>query len=266
MSDNTRTKLTDERILDVLRREEPPVWSARRLSEETGVVRQTAHNRLRDIAERHEAVKTMKIDRATVYYYADLASDPTASVETRHRESLISEFTDKFVGLQSAPWTAIHPNDGPAEAGDKIQIEIEGEPGEWMELMRHHWDSRRDEYLHDIIESETQAQISGVLVSKPTVPIEHVEYPDDYDLELNIGVDTIDSDRGTATVCAGVKNYLIRPCNDAVFLTDVSVDWISPRGEGAEQQMGEFTAEDIDDSEAWDYAEIEDVGSFEEET
>jgi len=88
----------------------------------------------------------------------------------------------------------------------------------------------------------TQALISGELYEKPTVPIEHTDYPDDYDLELNIGVKDIEKDGTTAFVVAGMKNYLVRPCNDAVFLKDVSVDWISPKGDGQEIESWSFDA------------------------
>jgi hypothetical protein len=46
-------------------------------------------------------------------------------------------------------------------------------------------------------------------------------------------------------VATGFKNYLLKPCNDAVFLKDVTVDWISPKGEPADLEE-EFSTEDLD--------------------
>jgi len=94
---------------------------------------------------------------------------------------------------------------------------------------------------------ETQALISGELYSKPTVPIEHSGYPDDYDLEGKTGADTrrVGDHSREVLVATGFKNYLLKPCNDAVFLKDVTVDWISPKGEPADLEE-EFSTEDLD--------------------
>jgi hypothetical protein len=247
-----KKKITDEQILQLLRSGDVPAWSARKLAENTEVTRQTAHNRLDQLAEKHEAVETMKIGNATVYYYDGALSDPSAPIEERHKESLISEFTDKFVGLPTAPWTAVHPNDGPAEAGDKVQIRVEGVPGRWGSLMTHTWDSRREELIYEETSAdESQALISGELYAKPTVPIEHENYPGDYDLELNIGGEyqDVEGRERPILIAAGVKNYLIKPCNDAVFLENVSVDWMSPKGHGQELETVEITPGMIEEVE-----------------
>jgi hypothetical protein len=46
-------------------------------------------------------------------------------------------------------------------------------------------------------------------------------------------------------VATGFKNYLLKPCNDAVFLKNVRVDWISPKGEPADLEE-ELSTEDLD--------------------
>jgi len=231
-----------------------PVWSTSAIAEEFDVARQTVHKHLTQLVEEKDDVETIRVGQTAAYYVPGVAAEPpetTISLEELHRQSLKREFTDKFVGLQTDPSTAVHPRDGPAEAGDKIQIEVEGLPGDWHELMRHTWDSRRYEYLHDRISSETQAQISGELVAKPTTPIEHTDYPDDYDLESETGAEVVEKDGRNFIVAGGFKAYLLRPCNDAVFLTDVSVDWMSPKGEGREavEYSVDDLIEDLDNSD-----------------
>lgn len=252
-----KEKVTDKQILRLLRSDDPPVWSARELAENTDITRQTAHTRLSELAEEHDGVQTMKIGRATVYYYRGADADPSAPIEERHKESIIREFEDKFVGLPTAPWTAVHPNDGPAEAGDKVQIRVEGEPGRWRQQMTHTWENRRQELIYEETSSdETQALISGELYAKPTVPIEHTDYPDDYELELNIGGEyqEVEGRSRPILIVPGVKNYLVKPCDNAVFLTGVSVDWMSPKGHGQELETYEITQEMIEGEEARDEA------------
>jgi hypothetical protein len=207
-----------------------PVWTASSIADELNVSRPPVQDRLKNV-EQDPRVKTIQVGNTKAYYLSD--EDPRP-IEEQHRDSIIEEFTDKFVGLPTAPWTAVHPNDGPAEAGDKVQIRVEGVPGRWRQQMTHTWDSRREELIYEeTSDDETQALISGKMYARPT-PIEHTDYPDDYDLELNIGAEIVENDGSSALIAAGVKNYLIRPCNDAVFLKDVSVDWMSPKGHGQE--------------------------------
>lgn len=225
-------KVTDERILEILRSRDRPGWTAKALADYVDVSRQTAYNRLEKLTEKNDDVATMKAGRTTVYY-SDVATtgsnqDPDAPLEERHKQSLIVEFEDRFVGLQAAPWTAIHPEDGSAEEGDKIQLHVEGQPGDWRVLEKHRWENSRENFIYEeTSEDVTQALISGELYSKPTVPIEHAKYPDDYDIESEIGVEPIKSENQSAFLAFGPKNYLVRPCNDAVFLKGVHVDAIS---------------------------------------
>jgi len=249
-------KATPEQILKVMDDYDRPVWSAPDLADFLDISRPTASNRLEELDEKGK-VATMKIGNTTVYYLPDDA-DPRP-IEEQHKESIISEFTDKFVGLPTAPWTAVHPNDGPAEAGDKVQIRVEGVPGRWGQLMTHTWENRRQELIYEETSAdETQALITGELYAKPTVPIEHENYPDDYDLELNIGGEyqEVKSDGQTRQILivAGVKDYLVKPCNDAVFLKDVSVDWMSPKGHGQELETFEITPEMLQGEEERDEA------------
>jgi len=240
--------VTPEMIIELMQDYDEPVWTRDKLAEALGVSRPTIGKRIDDLRDDRRVAED-KIGNAEVFYIDEKDERP---IEEQHASSIKRHFEDKFIGLQTEPWTAIHPNDGPAEAGDKIQIEIEGVPGSWRQIMTHHWDSRREEYIHDIHTSETQAQISGELYAKPTTPIEHTEYPDDYDLEGETGAQIVEKDGRNILVVGGFKSYLLRPCNDAVFLRDVRVDWISPVGEG--DGVPTYDPEQV----------IEDVGSFEE--
>jgi len=223
-----------------------PVWTAASISDEFESSRPTVHNRLKEL-ESDPRVRTMQVGNTKAYYLID--EDPRP-IEEQHKDSIIDAFTDKFVGLLTAPWTAVHPNDGPAEAGDKIQIRVDGEPGRWGSLLTHAWENRREELVgEETAADSTQALISGELYAKPTVPIEHENYPDDYDLELNIGgrYKEVEGRSRPILIAAGVKNYLIKPCDDAVFLKDVSVDWISPKGEGQEMETYHISHDDVEE-------------------
>lgn len=129
---------------------------------------------------------------------------------------VVETYTDRFMGLDTAPWTAIHPNDGPAEAGDRIQLLVNGIPGYWSnDLHRVHGEESREHLTkQELSRGEANVLLSGTLYAKPTAPIEHRDVPDDYDLEQR----------------KDLSPWLFEPCNNAVFLEDVEVDWISPIG------------------------------------
>lgn len=249
MSDRGPEKAaTPQEILDHMESYDRPVWTASSLADELGVSRPTIEDRLEEVEE-DPLVRTMQVGNTKAYY---LREEDPRPIEEQHKDSIINEFTDKFVGLQTAPWTAVHPNDGPAEAGDKVQILVTGVPGRWGRLNTHTWENRRQEIIYEETSAdETQALISGELYAKPTTPIEHTGYPDDYDLELNIGGEyqEIEGRERPILIVQGVKNYLVKPCNDAVFLSDVSVDWISPKEDGQKRETFGFTYDMIQGDE-----------------
>lgn len=256
-------KITDEQFVAVLKSGTRPVWTASNLADHFDITRQTAYERLEELEESIKDIVSIKVGNSTAYYIPGVSSGrpvPVDDLAEQHKQSLIQEFTDKFVGLPTAPWTAVHPNDGPAEAGDKVQLRVEGVPGRWGHSMTHTWENRREELIYEeTAEDETQALVSGELYAKPTVPIEHENYPDDYDLELNIGAEYKEVDDRQILIAAGVKNYLIKPCDDAVFLKNVSVDWMSPKGHGQEIETVEITTEMLEDVEAWREEHIDEV-------
>jgi len=249
--------VTADRVFRQIHESQRPVSTAPQLAEDLDVARPTIKKRLEEIDD--PRLETIDIGGAEAYYVTDLQNLP---VEEHHKRSIVEKFTDKFVGLPTAPWTAVHPNDGPAEAGDKIQIRVGGIPGRWREMGTHSWERRREKLIYEETTlNETQALISGELYAKPTVPIEHVHYLDDYDLELNIGAryEEVESDgrKRQILIATGVKNYLIYPCDDAVFLQNVSVDWMSPKGHGQELETHTFSTAEMEelldeDEDDWD--------------
>jgi len=218
-------------IYEIMKNQNRPVWTAKDIGDAGGVSRVTASKRLKEMAD-DDNLETIEIGNATVYYLAGLQMKPTGDNDATE-EDLRRSFEDRFVGLFSAPWTAVPPNDGPALAGDKIQIRVEGRPGDWRRSMTRLYENRRQELQYrETDEKEVQALISGELYEKPTVPIRHVDYPDDYDLEAKIGVKIKGEPPNAALIAIGEKKHLIRPVNDAVYLRDVEVDWICPIGRG----------------------------------
>lgn len=237
-------KATVQQIIQFMENYDNPVWTASSIADELDVSRPTVQDRLEEV-EKDPRVKTMQVGNTKSYYLSD---EDSRSIEEQHKDSIIEEYTDKFVGLLTEPWTAVHPNDGPAEAGDKVQIHVKGVPEHWGSFMTRAWENRREELTtEETSADQTEALITGELYAKPTVPIEHTDYPDDYDLELNIGGEyqKVDGRSRPILIVPGVKNYLVKPCNDAVFLKDVSVDWISPKGDGQEVETYRVTHDDV---------------------
>lgn len=241
-------KTTPDHVYELLESGRP-VWTSSSLADELNVSRPTIDKLLEEI-EDDERLESMQVGNTEAYY---LEEGAPKSLEEEHIESIIEKYSDRFVGLETAPWTAVHPNDGPAEAGDKIQLQVRGEPGSWSMFRQRHWDDRREQLEPgEIHPAETHALVSGTLYSKPTTPIEHIEYPDDYELERNIGLKMKDTEKGQVLIAGGVKNYLIRPCDDAVFLTDVSVDWISVKDPDEElETYGFVEVEEGEEIEEW---------------
>jgi len=261
---DSRQSVTDDEIISLLKSGLRPVWTNSTLADELDITRQTANRRLNQLEQESEEVESTQIGRATAYYVPGVENLPPGdTIEERHKQSIVQEYTDKFVGLHTEPWTAIHPNDGPAEGGDRIQLWIEGVPRHWRIFRRFTWENQREKiFEEELANDETQALITGELYEKPTVPIRHINWPDDYDLELNLATKwhTIKSEEGNSRVLVahGVKAHLLQACDNAVFLQNVSVDWISPQGSGQELETIEITNEMLEDVEEWRQENLED--------
>lgn len=249
---------TTENVLDYLKNGGRPAYSVADVVDALGATRPTAQARLDELEAGGDVVH-IKIGSAKAYFVPgengapETPLPPDIDREEYHRRSLLNWVEDRFVGLQSQPWTATHPNDGTTEGGDTLQLQVRGTPGNWSVFRQYAGENRRPHLDEAELEpSITQALITGKLYEKPTTPIEHVDYPDDYDLELNIGAEVKGDPPNQAVVALGVKNYLIRPANDAVFFTDGTIDWISVEDEDADPpEIASFGYEDIEDPESW---------------
>jgi len=236
-------------VFEIMETRNRPVWTARNIAEVSDVSRPTAAKRLKKMDDDGE-LETVEVGNATAYYLPGIETKPADPDTDPVKQDLRRAFEDRFVGLFTEPWTAVHPNDGPAVGGDRVQIQVEGSPGNWGQFKTRLYENRRQELRdRETNEREVQALISGELYEKPTVPIEHMDYPDDYALELNVGgaYKEIEGRDRPVLIAAGVKNYLLKPCDNAVFLQNVSVDWVAPEGAGQELPTTGVSQEDLVD-------------------
>jgi DNA-binding transcriptional ArsR family regulator len=241
---------TSNDVHQLMKASKRPVWSASTLADQIGVSRPTATARLKELYQ-EDLIHKIDVGNTTAYYIPeDEDTSKNLDIFEEHKESLVREFEDRFVGLPTAPWTPIDPGylakpDGTDDAvddlplaGNKVQIRVTGTPGNWEEEWTEAWEDRDEGFLYgETSTSETQALVSGTLYSKPTVPIEHIDYPDDHDLEANINAKLKITADDVTLVATGAKNYLIRPSNNAVFLQDVRVDSLSPIGYGQDSEQ-----------------------------
>jgi hypothetical protein len=248
--------IRESEIYEIMKNQNRPVWTAKDIGDAGGVSRVTASKRLKEMAD-DDNLETIEIGNATVYYLAGLEMKPTGDNDLI-KQSLRQEFEDKFIGLVTEPWET--GADKPVEPGDRVQIQVDGEPGRWTTVFTRHYDNRRKELHYDeTIESDTQALISGEVYEKPTTPIEHTDYPDDYDLEEKIGAEIVGDPPHQGILATGFKNYLIRPANDAKFIRDIEIEWVSPGDDDAEREPvalvekpddeGDFDPDDFDPEE-----------------
>jgi hypothetical protein len=237
--------MTPEAVCQMMQESSRPAWSAKHIADYYDSTPPTARKRLDELHARGW-VATFTIGKTTAYYPVSPADLGTVDGIL---QSLVKTFTDKFVGRLKNPWTAVHPDEGPATEGDRIQLVVTGTPDHWNRVETNPWSRRRE---HDTVETDadaTQAVLSGDLYTDSTVPIEHVDYSDWDCLEAALGVKSLsivdpETDSGqTDVLCVtGKKKHLLNACDIAVFLENISVDWVSPvrheRGESVDWQSG----------------------------
>lgn len=224
---------TTEEVYEIMEETDRPVWSATSLADYIDVSRPTATDRLKELHD-DGRLQTMDVGNVTVYYVPE--GEPE-SFEEELRQDLRREFEGRFVGLPSAPWTAVNPEHGAAEAGSDVQLVISGAPRNWA-IVEAYAGGEYEELTEDKTgEESTQALVSGRLYAEPTTPIEHIEYPDEPDLETQLGVKIELVGNKAVLIAEGVSNHLLRPCNEAVFLSDVRIDDIVVKGEGKERAL-----------------------------
>lgn len=219
---------TTEEVYEIMEETDRPVWSATSLADYIDVSRPTATDRLKELHE-DGRLQTMDVGNVTVYYVPE--GEPE-SLEDELRQDLRREFEGRFVGLPSAPWTAVNPEHGAAESGSEVQLVVSGAPRNWA-IVEAYAGAEHEALTEDKTgDGSTQALITGRLYAEPTTPIEHIEYPDEPDLETQLDVKIELVGNKAVLLAEGVSNHLLRPCNEAVFLSDVRIDDIVVKGEG----------------------------------
>lgn len=224
------SKLTVEEAVGILRDADRPVWSAKQLAERADVSRPTAGDRLQEAVDRGK-IATIKIGNGTGYYLPGKEMKRFEEGDSAVGEGLRAFWTDRFVGDQREPSTVQTMERETLTAGDRVKFLVMGWPGDWGMVQA----VAVDESVWPIDPPPPEGYtgtITGELYAKPTVPIEHIQYPDDYDLELNVGGEytELQGRDHTVLMAGGVRNYWIRPCNDALFLSDVQVENIDGPG------------------------------------
>lgn len=245
-------------IIEIIEAHDRPVWTAADIAEVSGVSRPTVSKRLKEMADDGE-LETVQVANATAYYRAGVEMKSTGGNDLI-KQNLRQKFEDKFIGLVTEPWKT--GTDKPVEPGDRVQIRVDGEPGQWTVVFTRHYDNRREELQYDeTSESRTQALISGEVYEKPTTPIEHTGYPDDYDLEKKIGAEIVGDPPRQGVLATGFKNYLIRPANDAKFIRDIKIEWVSPADDDAERHVAFAEHPDDESDAAWNDFDPEEIVS-----
>jgi len=244
-------------VVEIMKSNNRPVWTARDLADHSSVSRPTASKRLKQMADDGE-LESIKVGNATAYYMAGIETKPVNPDADPIKQDLRRWYQDRFIGLVTRPWQT--GTEKPVEPGDRVQIQVDGEPGRWTTVVTRHEANRRQElHYRETSNDDTQALISGEVYEKPTTPIEHTDYPDDYDLEEKIGGDIVGDPPHQGILAMGFKNYLVRPANDAKFIRDIQIEWISPGDADAEREPvplvekpdeeSDFDADDIDPEE-----------------
>lgn len=230
MSPGPDPKLTVEQVVMIMQNATRPFWSARQFAERSDVSRPTAEKAL-EKAERQNKIVETSLANGSAYYLPGKEMQRIGKNTDPIKADLQGYWNDRFVGSLHRPSIirTIHNTD--LTVGDEGKFLVMGRPGNWGQYEV----AASDESVGWIEPTGGEwytAIITGNLYDKPTVPIEHIDYPDDYDLELNIGAEHRENGN---LVAAGVKNYLIKPCNNALFLQDITVE----RLEGPGPQMND---------------------------
>lgn len=246
---DSRRSVTDEEIVDLLKSDRRPVWTNSTIADELDITRQTANYRLKELEEKSDEIISIDVGQATAYYVPGIKPLPvTGNTKEYHRQSIIRWATDLFVGDRGEPWQ-IRTGEENLTAGDTVQIVVVGTPGNWEKSTIFSplpGDQAREEPPSGAIsEIRTQALVSGELYGKPTVPIEHVDYPDDWDLKGQLGTEYVGDPPNQPLLAGGPKRHLLRAANNAVHLKNPSVDWISVQGESPDDSLPTIESEEV---------------------
>jgi DNA-binding Lrp family transcriptional regulator len=287
-------KLTKDGALDILSSGKRPVWTVIQFAEEADVSRTTAKRRLREL-EDTEHVDTIKVSNATAYYAVGVETQPNLDLSEKEevRRAVQSYWNDRYVGEMTEPSVIETSKGEKLTAGDKAQFVVSGSdprmsnrqavlsyddrieelPSDRSELEKKtNTDEEHDlmEFM-DIVSEEYDdhyALLTGELEGKFTVPITEggiasvdTRFPSlqkgtRWEFERRDGVPHL--------AVAGTGAYLLRPCENAVFLHNVEVDDLNLAGEKEtddddEDLLGEvdIDTEDLDEDVAGSYEEFE---------
>lgn len=87
-------ELTEQRVLDIMRDGNRPVWTASNIAERAGVARSTATKRIKNLAE-SEKIETIQVGNATAYYLVGIKTKPLTDSPDQETPS-VDEIIDKF--------------------------------------------------------------------------------------------------------------------------------------------------------------------------
>jgi hypothetical protein len=225
MSPGPPPKLTVDETVRIMRDANRPFWSEKQFAERADVSKPTARKRLSDAISSGKIAET-NANGGSVYYVPGKKMQRVGEDNNPIKTDLRGYWNDRFVGDPRNPTVVSTMMRTELTAGDQVKFLVMGRPGDWD----YYETTTSDEPVGRIDPPGGEwytAIITGELYAKPTVPIEHKEYHDDYDLELNIGGKYLDNGN---LVAAGGSNHLIKPCDNALFLQDVTVEELNGPG------------------------------------
>jgi DNA-binding transcriptional ArsR family regulator len=246
-------ELTREDVLEILYSKDRPVWTASQIAERTDVSKTTAKSRLKELSET-EYVDTVQVGNATAYYAVDTWSGSRHDISKEEiiRRSLKDHWEGRFIG-GVRDMSVVHTHDGEElTSGDKIQIVVTGtapsmktivgvfsgdelneipSDGSFAEEQYKPNEARGDVATAELgVESYTgpKALFSAELDDAFAVPLVEQELGN-FETPLPTLQDgskwKFEKEDGVPRLTvAGSGAYLLRPCEDAVFLKNVEVD------------------------------------------
>jgi len=254
VTDEKNRKLTKDDALDILTSGKRPVWTVIQFAEEADVSRTTAKRRLRELEET-EYVDSIKVSNATAYYAIGVETQPKLDVSGKKEveRAVRSYWEDRYVGNLEDPSVLKSSKGENLTAGDKLQLVVSGAdprmskrlgvlshqdsleelPSDRAELEKHLNTEEEYEHMEDMDSvsedyDTCQALLSGELEGMFTIPITeggissvNTRFPafqKDTKWEFQMKDDI------PHLAVAGTGAYLLRPCEDAVYLSNVKVD------------------------------------------
>lgn len=283
MTTEANRKLTKDDALDILSSGKRPVWTVIQFAEEADVSRTTAKRRLRELEET-EHVDSIKVSNATAYYAVGVETQPNLNLSEREEveREVRAYWEGRYVGEMTEPSVIETSKGEELSAGDKVQFVVSGSDSrmsnrqavlsyddrlENLPSDRADLDEKTNtDEEHDLMEfmemvseeyDSHYALLTGELKGKFTVPITEggiasvsTRFPS---LQKGTKWEFEEKDGVPHLAVAGTGAYLLRPCENAVFLSNVKVDDLklvneeeSPQDEGLLDEV-DMDTENIDE-------------------